>query len=130
MNTINGDFKIQMEPQTATFKGLDETKIGRISFRKTYIGALEAVGVGEMLSAQCADGHAGYVAIEQIKGAIAGRKGSFIIQHFGIKNPAHSDLRIEIIPGSGSGELVTVRGQMTIRTEGKHHHYELTYSLD
>ncbi len=130
MNTLSGEFKIQMEPQTPSFKGLDDAKTGRLSFRKAYFGGLEAVGLGEMLSIHCADSaHAGYVAIEQIKGTLNGLKGSFIIQHFGTKTPESSDLRVVIIAGSGAGELEGIRGEMNIRMEGKQHFYDLRFEL-
>lgn len=130
MHVINGDFRIQMEPHSPAFKGLDGNKTGRMSYRKAYQGKLEAVGIGEMLNIHCAtEGHAGYVAIEQIKGTLDGRAGSFTIQHFGIKTPEQSDLRIDILPGSGTGDLTGILGTLTIRQDGKQHKYELHYRL-
>lgn len=129
-NSVHGEFKIQMEPHAPAFKGHTNIKTGRLSFRKAYSGPLEAIGVGEMLSAQCGDdGHAGYTAIEQIKGSLEGRKGSFVVQHFGIKTPESSELRIEILPGSGAEELEGIAGTLTIRMEGRQHFYELDYAL-
>lgn len=130
MQQASGDFKIQMEPQAPANKGHDNIKNGRLSFRKAYAGTLEAIGLGEMLSVQCGEeGHAGYVAVEQIKGKLDGKKGGFAVQHFGIKTPQNSELRIDILPGSGAGELVGIAGQMIIRTEGRNHFYEINYSM-
>lgn len=126
-----GEFQIQFEPQVPSFKGSNDVRIGRMSIRKKYIGVLEALSVGEMLSATSPlEGNAGYVALEQISGALDGRKGSFVLQHFGLKDPQSQDHRVEVVPGSGTGELVNLRGTMHIRVEGSKHFYELNYSLE
>lgn len=126
-----GEFQIQFEPQVPSFKGSHEVRIGRMSLRKKYTGALEALSVGEMLSATApVDGHAGYVALEQLSGALNGVQGSFVLQHFGIKDPDKQEHRVDIVPGSGTGELVNLRGAMSIRVQGSKHYYELNYSLE
>lgn len=126
-----GEFQIQFEPQVPSFKGSNDIRIGRMSLRKKYTGGLEALSVGEMLSATSPkEGHAGYIALEQISGTLDGLKGSFVIQHFGIKDPNAQEQRVEVVPGSGTGELVNLRGAMRIRMEGSKHHYEFHYSLD
>lgn len=38
-------------------------------------------------------------------------------------------LEVDIVPGSGSGQLDGIHGKMTIRIEAGVHHYELDYSL-
>lgn len=126
-----GEFQIQFEPQVPSFKGSNEVRIGRMSLRKKYTGSLEALSVGEMLSATApVDGHAGYIALEQVSGVLSGLKGSFVLQHFGIKNPHAQEHRVEILPGSGTGDLAKLKGAMRIRVEGNKHYYELNYSVD
>lgn len=130
MPTVNGEFRIQTEPHTPAFKGIEDNKTARMSFRKAYQGRLEAVGIGEMLSILCStEGYAGYVAIEQIKGTLDGKQGSFTVQHSGVKTPDQSDLHIDILPGSGTGELSGISGSLTIKQQGRQHSYELTYRL-
>lgn len=130
MKHVTGDFRIQMEPQVPTFKGLDEAKLARVSYRKAYSGPLEAIGLGEMLSVQCAEpGCAGYVAIEQIKGVLDGLNGSFVVQHLGTKTAVDNQMTIDIVPGSGAGDLRGVSGALTIRMEGKRHFYDLNYQI-
>lgn len=126
-----GEFQIQFEPQVPSFKGSNDIRIGRMSLRKKYTGALEALSVGEMLSATSPmEGHAGYIALEQISGSLGGLKGSFVVQHFGIKDPHSQDQRVEIVPGSGTGDLVKIRGSMQIRVSAGKHYYELNYGLE
>lgn len=126
-----GEFQIQFEPQVPSFKGSHDVRIGRMSLRKKYTGALEALSVGEMLSATSpVEGHAGYIALEQLSGTLNGMQGSFVLQHFGIKDPGKQDHRVEIVPGSGTGDLLHLRGTMNIRVEGNKHYYDLNYSLE
>ncbi len=51
---------------------------------KTFHGDLDATSLGQMLSAgDSATGAAGYVAMEQVTGTLAGRCGTFALQHSG-----------------------------------------------
>ena len=82
-----------------------------------------------MLAAMSAKGSAAYVAIEQITGALAGRSGSFILQHTGTMNRGAPSLIITVVPDSGTGELLGLAGKMNINiVEGKHF-YEFDYTL-
>ena len=60
---------------------------------------------------------AGYVAIEQVTGTLSGKKGSFVMQHFGIINEGKNRLVLEVIPDSGSSELSELVGTMEIKIE-------------
>ena len=71
----------------------------------------------------------GYVAIEQVAGTLAGRTGSFILQHTGVMNRGAQALVINVIPDSGTGELAGISGTMQIEIVGKAHSYVLEYTL-
>ena len=73
-------------------------------------------------------GSAGYVAIERAVGTLAGRRGSFALQHFGIMARGAQRLTIEVVPDSGTDELAGLSGTMTIEiTDGKHfYHFDYT----
>ena len=74
-------------------------------------------------------GSAGYVAIEKVTGTLAGKSGTFALQHFGIMNAGQSRLILEVIPQSGTDELTGLSGSMTIdRTDGTHN-YVFAYQL-
>lgn len=40
------------------------------------------------------------------------------------------ELRITIVPGSGTGALKGIRGELRLRIESGVHHYTLAYQLD
>ena len=127
---ISGTFDVTLNPLDFYAKGEDGVNFGRMSIDKTFHGALEATSKGEMLSAMTAtQGSAGYVAIEQVMGSLSGKKGSFVLQHFGTMDKGESRLILEVVPDSASGELSGLVGKMAINIEDGQHFYEFDYEL-
>lgn len=125
-----GPFTVKMAPQ-GDGDIAHGISIGRMSLDKVFSGDLDAIGKGEMLGARTAiDDSAGYVAIERVTGTLAGRKGSFVLQHSGTMTRGAQHLVISVVPDSGTGELTGIAGVMTIDigTDGAHR-YDLTYAL-
>ena len=127
---ISGEFEVSLLPLDAYADGKDGTTLGRMSIDKTFMGELQASSQGEMLTAMTSTkGSAGYVAIEQVTGSLAGKKGSFVLQHFGTMDKGRDRLILEVVPDSASGELSGLSGTMIIKIEDGQHFYELTYAL-
>lgn len=119
-----GAFEVKLE----SAKG-DVAPAGRMIINKSYAGGMIGSGIGQMLSKRTESGVAVYSAIEEFVGSIEGRSGSFTLSHYGFMSTETQELKIEIIPGSGSGDLVSITGSLQIvQSEGKHS-YILTYSL-
>jgi hypothetical protein len=76
-----------------------------------------------------AKGNAGYVAIEQVTGTLAGHTGSFALQHLGIMEDGGYKLTVTVVPGSGTGELTGITGAMTIVIANGKHSYTFEYTL-
>ena len=108
----------------------DGVKHNRVQILKTFRGDIEGHGSVEMLAAQ-ADGGAGYVALEHIGGTVNGRSGGFSLLHIGTMAGAEQWARWPVVPGSGTGDLRTIRGEgrIDIDPEG-HHTLTLDYELD
>lgn len=127
----SGSFNVKIIPQAADGNDKAEGAVpGRMLLDKQFHGDLTAVSKGQMLAAMTAfKGSAGYVAIEQVTGTLAGRSGSFILQHTGTMNRGAPSLSITVVPDSGTGELLGLTGNMRINiVEGKHF-YEFDYTL-
>lgn len=120
-----GPFDVKMTPASAA-----DAPVGRFTLEKKYHGDLEASAAGEMLTAMTAvKGSAGYVAIERVTGQLAGRTGSFQLQHTGIKNRGSPSLGITVVPDSGTGELTGLTGKMVISVAADGaHYYTFEYS--
>ena len=126
-----GPFDVKVAP-VAQEPHPDGITLGRFSLEKQYHGALEAAARGEMLTAGGAvKGSAGYVAVERVDGTLDGRRGSFALQHLGqMSDTGGQRLTIVVVPGSGTGELAGIDGQLDIRiTPDGAHSYDLAYTL-
>jgi hypothetical protein len=126
----NGTFEVKVNVQKADNKEAESAKLGRMSLEKRFHGELEATSAGEMLSVGTEIvGSAGYVAMERVNGTLHGRTGSFALQHSGTMKRGEPQLSVTVVPDSGTGQLVGLAGEMTIKTvEGKHS-YEFRYTL-
>lgn len=127
---ISGQFTVKLNPLESYAQGMDGINLGRMSIDKKFEGDLDATSRGEMLSAMTSvKGSAGYVAIEQVSGTLSGKKGSFVLQHFGTMKQGSDRLVLEVVPDSGTGALSGLAGKMTINREGGQHYYEFDYAL-
>ena len=103
---------------------------GRLLLDKQFHGELEGTSVGQMLGAGTAvEGSAAYVALEIFTGTLAGRRGSFILQHAGTMTRGEPSLTVTVVPDSGTDQLVGLSGTMSIIIEGKKHSYDFEYTV-
>jgi hypothetical protein len=126
MHQAHGAFTVDVHPLTpAPAEGL-----ARFSINKQIHGDLEATTIGEMFSGgNPRQGSAGYVAIEVVTGALAGKQGSFALQHFATMDASGTKMQVIIVPGSGTGDLKGIAGTFSIRIESGQHFYDLDYTL-
>lgn len=121
-----GSFDVKISP-LAEQAGVPQ----RLSLDKQDHGALEATAKGEMLAAgNQKAGSAGYVALETVTGTLDGRTGSFSLMQLGTMSAGKLAMRVEIVPGSGTGALSGIEGTMKIEFGPKgEHFYALDYTL-
>ena len=125
-HTAKGTFDVKLAPQNPPF----DPSIGRMTIDKQFHGDLEATSKGEMLAHMTeVKGSAGYVALERVTGTLAGRTGSFVLQHTGTMSKGEQQLSVTVVPDSGTGQLTGLSGKMTIKIEGPKHFYEFEYTL-
>ena len=128
MHQATGEFDVQMVPQ-AEDKAPGAT-LGRYSLDKTFRGALEGTGHGEMLTAVSeTPGSAVYVAIERVSGLLDGRRGTFMLAHKGTMARGAQSLVVEIVPDSGTDDLRGIEGSLAIEIKNRKHYYRLDYRL-
>lgn len=126
----SGKFDVTLNPMDTFAEGSKGNNLGRMSIEKAFHGDLSATSRGEMLTAMSSvKGSAGYVAIEQVVGELAGKQGSFVLQHFGVMHDGQDRLILEVVPGTGTGDLTGLTGAMQIRIEEGTHFYDFDYSL-
>jgi len=122
----HGAFTVNVQPLTPP----PADGIGRFSIDKQIHGDLEATSKGEMFSAgDPKQGSAGYVAIEVVTGTLAGKHGSFALQHLATMDKSGLKMTVIVVPGSGSGELKGIEGTFTIHIDKGQHSYDFDYTL-
>jgi hypothetical protein len=126
-----GEFDVKLNPLSAYAPDApDGPPLGRMSIDKQFRGDLEGTSVGEMLTAGSAvKGSAAYVAIERVTGTLHGKPGSFALHHRGVMSKGEGELIVAVAPGSGTGELAGLVGEMAIIVGGGKHRYEFEYTL-
>ena len=127
-DVARGTFVIEFRPPQAD---ADPPGMGRLEFDKTFTGDLVGTSRGAMLSAgDPSSGSAGYVVVEVVHGHVAGRSGTFALQHSGTMHDGEQHLAITVVPGSGTGELTGISGGLDLTVDGDGvHHYELSYRV-
>ncbi|MGI8588594.1 MAG: DUF3224 domain-containing protein [Chloroflexia bacterium] len=124
-----GTFDVQLTPQAPNDPAADPF-LGRMAIDKQFHGDLEATSQGAMLTAGTAvSGSAGYVAIERVSGTLQGRLGTFVLQHSATLTRGIPDLRITVVPDSGTAELQGLAGTLAITVADGQHAYEFAYTL-
>lgn len=125
-----GPFEVKLNPQKPDNDPAANSKLGRMSLDKVYHGDLEATSQGEMLMVQTdTKGSAGYVALERVTGTLAGRTGTFVLQHSGMMNRGVPDLTVTVVPDSATGELTGLTGKLDIKIDAGKHSYEFDYVM-
>lgn len=94
---------------------------------KRYRGTLDGEGRVRLLmcraTLQGPPENAGYVASEQVSGTLAGREGTFVLQHWGVAGAgAPPRTAGHVVPGSGTGELAGLSGTMEIHVDADGRH--------
>ncbi len=84
----------------------------------TMAGEIEGEGADRWLMSYAADGTARFVGLTHVAGTVAGRTGTFVLQHAGRLDAEglHSDFTV--VPGSGTGDLTALSGSGTIHHVG------------
>ena len=128
--TATGTFEVKLTPQTSDDNAADPT-LGRMSIDKQFHGDLDGASKGQMLTAAATvKSSAGYVAIERVSCTLHGRSGAFTLQHSGTMKRGAPQLKITVVPDSGTDQLAGLSGRMTIKIEDGKHFYAFEYTLD
>ncbi|WP_158905794.1 DUF3224 domain-containing protein [Burkholderia sp. L27(2015)] len=125
-----GTFVVSLQPMPFESEDSDPKRLARMSINKQISGDLAASTKGQMLSAGTSvKGSAGYVAIERVTGVLAGKHGSFVLQHTGTMNRGVASLSVTVVPDSGTEELTGIEGDFKINIVEGAHFYEFAYRL-
>ena len=130
-NVANARFAIKSWDEKPYSEGQDLPKLTRAAVTKTFTGDIAGEGHVEYLMLYRGDGSATFVGLERIVGQLAGKAGSFVLQRTGVFENGVATESYAVIPGSGTGELQSLRGVGTSAVgHGSEHPVTLSFELD
>ncbi|WP_449060541.1 DUF3224 domain-containing protein [Planomonospora algeriensis] len=129
MPRATGTFGIDSwEPQP--YDEREGATLTRVHVTKTFHGDLEGDSTTDIITAVAGEaGGAAYVGFERFTGTVNGRKGTFVLHHTATSHAGESSLSWTILPGSGTDELIGIRGGGQIVNDDGHHSFHLDYEL-
>ena len=104
-------------------------KLTRATVTKSYHGDIEGAGILEYLMIHRDDGTASFVGLERVTGSLGDRSGSFVLQHTGTFEGGTAKATCTVVPGSGTGDLSSLRGEANFAAEGREAPITLDYDL-
>jgi hypothetical protein len=99
----------------------------------TYSGDIEGTSTVLYLITYKPDEAAPVLAVERFVGTVGGREGSFVMTSTGSQSPGDVKGNAEVVPGLGTGDLATLRGQIDLHIEGMSedgYPVSMSYDLD
>jgi hypothetical protein len=110
-NVANARFALKSWDEKPYSEGQDIPKLTRAAVTKTFTGDIVGEGHVEYLMMYRSDGSATFVGLERVVGHVAGKAGSFVLQRTGTFADGVAKESYVVIPGSGTGELRSLRGE-------------------
>ncbi len=107
-----------------------ELKMTRSNVAYTYQGDIEGESALDYLMVYRPDESGSFVGLERIIGRVAGRAGSFVLQHTGTFDKRSVSGTFVVVPRSGTGELVNLRGEGKIELSGHAERYPMIFEYD
>ena len=105
----NATFKITSWDEEPFDEPENGPKLTRAHVRRSFHGDLSGTGNLMYLMTHLDTG-ASFIGLEKIVGILGGRTGSFVLRHTGSYDGEKATSEYEVVPGSGTGELVGLSG--------------------
>lgn len=87
--------------------------------KKIYSGDIEGEGVVEYLFIYTTAKNADIYGLERFSGRIDHKHGTFLFEHKGFFEHDTADMKWEIVPKSGTGDLRDIEGQVHFKSDMK-----------
>ncbi|HEV8191087.1 MAG TPA: DUF3224 domain-containing protein [Ktedonobacterales bacterium] len=81
------------------------------SATNTFSGEIAGSSAAALVMAGAQEGFAAYVGLEQVVASVHGRSGSFVLQHSATMTKDAQSRSLTVVPDSGTGELLGLRGE-------------------
>lgn len=129
MTTTTGRFDLTSWDEE-TIDDAEGARLVRARNTKTFSGGITGTSAAELLQAIAGETAAVYVAVERVTAAVDGRQGTFVLRHSALVHGDAGDMRVDVVPGSGTGDLAGLTGTLTIEmSDAGEHTYSFDYAL-
>ena len=112
---ISATFEVSSWEETPFDEAIGVAKLTRASVAKTYTGDIDGTSITEWLMAYDPDKSATFVGIERVRGTIAGRNGSLVLQHVGTFENGVATAKLVVV--SGTNELKGASGSGSFKAD-------------
>jgi hypothetical protein len=130
-HVANARFAIKSWDEKPYSEGQGLPKMTRAAVAKTFTGDIEGEGHVEYLMMYRSDGSASFLGLERFVGRIGGKTGTFVLQRSGLFEGGQAKESYSVVPGSGTGELLGLRGDgRSAVGHGTDYPFILNYELD
>ena len=82
-----------------------------IHITETFSGDIDGESLVRALQVQCSDHYASIVSMQRVRGTLAGRQGTFVLQGQEVVEHGKISATWFVVPGSGTGALAGLRGE-------------------
>ena len=126
-----GEFHVKSWDENVVKQLDDGTRLTRASVAQVYSGDIEGESLVEYSMFYRDNKTASFVGLEHFVGRVAGKSGSFVIQHDGQFENGVAESNWTVVPDSGTGVLSRLQGQGSFATLGHElAAYKFWYKLD
>jgi hypothetical protein len=125
-----GQFKNVASKSAAYDTPREGPELARVVHDRVFEGDLIGTSKAELHTCLTGGDRFGYVGTDRFSGSVAGRSGTFVFQHGGVRQGGELRPFGFIVPGSGTGDLAGIQGDaaISVNTAGDHV-LELDYDL-
>jgi Protein of unknown function (DUF3224) len=130
MTKARGRFTVKAGDEDA-YEALDDgVRLTHARGTQSFSGDIKGDGAVHWLMLYRPDKTAQFVGMQRISGTIGGRRGTMVLTAQGVHDGKGSRITLEVVPGSGSGDLEGISGKGKLENRGgKTGTYELDYSF-
>ena len=130
MHTAKAQFALKTWDEKPYLELDDGAKMTKSTITYSYSGDVEGESQLEYLMYYNPDQSGTVVGLQRVTGSFAGKKGSFALKHVGTFDQTGVKETLEIVPGSGTDELVGLRGTGTMDLGGHMDAYPVDFSYE
>ena len=112
---ISATFEVSAWEEVPFDEAVGVAKLTRASVAKKYTGDIDGTSITEWLMAYDPDKTATFVGIERVRGTIAGRNGSLVLQHVGTFENGAATAKLVVV--SGTNELKGACGSGSFKAD-------------